>query len=233
MSLAIDLSGVKTRVIFDLNLYVIGMNVLYNGKTYTIYTTVEGKHVLTDHDQKLDGKKFYIKKGIVYSGNVPLHRTLISRRALFLDGIATDCRKANLSPFKYIPSKSKEYRNNKLPVDCGVSPEEVPAYMWYDPQRNYWVIKIKNKFHWKSSSSPEISIKCKFEMGKKVYRNLMEVQPLLFSGETPKDEKLENEYYEIFKLAGIAIPRRKNPDLQQDLSGLTEDELQLIADLVV
>jgi hypothetical protein len=202
--------------------------VSYNDKAYTIHTTIEGKYVLTDSNPALDGKKLYIKKGIAYEKNVPLHRTIISRRAVFLNGITTDCRKANLTPFKYDPVKSKGYRNDKLPIDCGVSPQEVPGYMWYDGERKTWTIKIKNKFHWKSSDSDSVSIKCKFEMAKKVYRDLLKSHPGLGKQDT-KAERLKDEYYTIFELASIAVPPRKTVNLQEDLTGLGEEEVKLVS----
>jgi hypothetical protein len=64
--------------------------------------------VITDYNNSFENCKFHIKKGIVYKGDIPLHRILINRRATFLNGITTDCRKANLIPFKYDPQKSKE-----------------------------------------------------------------------------------------------------------------------------
>lgn len=199
----------------------------YNGKTYDIHYTIEGKYVLTDHNPDLNNKKFYIKKGIVYEKNVPLHRLIISRRASFINGINTDCRKANLATFKYDPIKSKAYRNMKLPANCGVSPEEVPGLMWYDNEHNTWTIKIKNKFHWKSSGDVLVSIKCKFEIAKKVYRNILESYPELIKRDE-KAYKLKKEYYAIFSLAGIVLPPVKEVDIEEDLTGLDHEEIKLV-----
>ena len=81
-----------------------------------------------------------------------------------------------------------------------------------------------------------LSTKCKFELAKKHLRNLIDLQPELFIGHCMNGELsdtgklLENEYIDILRLAGYNYNKNNNfrNYLQENLNGLTEDEITKI-----
>lgn len=69
------------------------------------------------------------------------------------------------------------------------------------------MVEIKDIYIWKTTSTKDLSTKCKFELAKKHLRNLIITQPELFVGHCingklgEKAEKLKKEFIEILKLA--------------------------------
>jgi hypothetical protein len=99
--------------------------------------------------------------------------------------------------------------------------------MWYDQERNTWTIKIKNKFQWKSSDDPGISVKCRYEVAKKVYREMLKSRPeLKITIGTGRYYSLEQEYYEIMELAGVPYRKRKKTNIEEDVKSLSPEELE-------
>jgi hypothetical protein len=124
--------------------------------------------------------------------------------------------------------------------------------MWYAKpcggHGDRWVIEIKGKYEWKTTSSKNITTKCKFELAKKHLRNLMHNNPDLFkehaiNGELNEEGKrLQQEYFEIIDLAKPKLDMnvyriQSNVEkgvedtivyLEKDITGLTEAEIALL-----
>lgn len=132
-----------------------------------------------------------------------------------INRIPTDNRISNLrlaTQSEQNKNQSKRKRNVILPDDCGINPRDIPTFIWYiRPEGSHgdrWMVEIKNKYEWKTTSSKKLSTKAKFELAKKHLKELKEKQPELLDGHCMNGELsdlgkiLAEEYYEILKLAG-------------------------------
>jgi hypothetical protein len=92
----------------------------------------------------------------------------------------------------------KKERTVKLPKDSGINPNEIPTYIWYmKPDASHgdrFIVKISD-ISWKTSSSPDLSLRYKLEEGKMFLRNLLKKNPGLIeeysmNGDYNKEGKL-------------------------------------------
>lgn len=138
-------------------------------------------------------------------------------------------------------NQSKRKRNVTLPEDCGINPQDIPTFIWYikaqEKHGDRWAIEIKDKYFWKTTSSKDISTKCKFELAKKHLRDLLHSRPALFTGHCLNGDldeeamRLKREYIDILSLAGFTFsdPYGSNYNLlAEDLTGLDEKEQEIV-----
>lgn len=138
---------------------------------------------------------------------------------------------------------SKKRRNVKLPDECKIDSQDIPTFMWYIKENGLhgdrWMIEIKNKYKWKTTSSKKYSTEYKFELAKKHLKNLIETKPEIFKDHSINGEmidenaqRLKNEYYEIVKLVKpdfVIIENKKNY-LDLKLDYLNDIERKLLSE---
>jgi len=214
--------------------------ILYlNGKQYAMAKTRnESKYFIFDYDciKKLKTNVFTWKKNKVYAGKYPLYTLLKKRKCSFINGINTDYRLENLEAHSLFYWDYKKRR--EIPQNCGITKEEIPKYISYVPEKDNkgpgWKIKIGN-FKWVSDLTKTLSLKCKFEMTKKVYRLLMKKNPKVIDYRmnipSVKVRRLENEYISLMGKIGIVVKQIKRVNLEEDLVDLPEKELRLIENM--
>jgi hypothetical protein len=137
-------------------------------------------------------------------------------------------------------NQSKRKRNVILPENCGINPQNIPTFIWYikddGSHGDRWMVEIKDIYIWKTTSTKDLSTKCKFELAKKHLRNLIITQPKLFVGHCingkleEKAEKLKKEFIEILKLARYEyVDEINNEDcLKENIEGLNENEINIL-----
>lgn len=138
---------------------------------------------------------------------------------------------------------SKKRRNVKLPDECKIDSQDIPTFMWYIKENGLhgdrWMIEIKNKYKWKTTSSKKYSTEYKFELAKKHLKNLIENKPEIFKDHSINGEmidenaqRLKNEYYEIVKLvkADFVIIENKKNYLDLKLDYLNDIERKLLSE---
>lgn len=136
----------------------------------------------------------------------------------------------------------KKKRIIDLPPDSGISSEDLPTYVWYlkpnDSHGERFIIEIGG-LSWKTSSSKTLSLKYKLEEAKKWLRQLKESSPALFSaysmnGDFNKDGiKMLDSFYKIANSAGYKLGKIQHGGstdkyLEEDLTGLDDEEIQLL-----
>lgn len=222
----------------------------YNGEKYVVATTTEGEPFIFDLDilPKLPEKSFF-KRGQYIScthdlAAIYLHHIVKPYSGISVDHInqiKTDNRSRNLryaTQSEQNMNQSKRTRNVELPEHCGVSPNDIPTFMWYskawENHGDSWVVELDGKA-WKTTKQKNVSTKCKFEIAKKYIRNLIASNPNIVqqrsvNGELPMHaKKLAIEYAEILKLAGfVYIPKFSRNLLEEDVSGLDAKEIELV-----
>ena len=114
----------------------------------------------------------------------------------------------------------KKKRTVKLPNDCDINPNDIPTYVWYLKENgnhgDRFVVEIRDKIKWKTTSSKKVSLKYKLEQAKKFLRDLKKKDPSIFknycmNGEfTNEGKQLLNEFYDIIKLAGYKVNNKIN-----------------------
>lgn len=137
-------------------------------------------------------------------------------------------------------NQSKRKRIVNLPENSGIDIQDIPTFIWYikddGKHGDRWMVEIKDKYIWKTTSTKDLSTKCKFELAKKHLRNLMIQQPDLFidrcmNGKLVEDaQQLKKEFIEILKLARYEYKEEiRNEDcLKENLEGLNENEINIL-----
>jgi hypothetical protein len=221
----------------------------YEGKKYIVAVTNQNEPYVFDDQviKKLPDKMFYKNKttGYIYYGNVLLHHIVKPYSGTSVDHlnqIKTDNREVNLryaTQSQQNKNQMKRKRNVKLPEGCGINPDNIPTFIWYIKDNcshgDRWMVEIKDKYNWKTTSSKEYSTKLKFELAKKHLRELTQKQPELFVGHcingelNEKAEKLKKEYIEILRLSGYEYDDKiKSFCINEDTTGLTENEVVIL-----
>jgi hypothetical protein len=231
--------------------------VTYKSKEYIVANTKKNEPFIFDKDKlkDLSNVNYYIHNiGYVscrLESHTYLHHQLIMDYKfdgnLYIDHInriKTDNRTSNLrliSQSDQNKNQMKKKRNVILPENCGVNSQDIPTFIWYIKSNgshgDRWMVEIKEKYTWKTTSSKEYTTKCKFELAKKHLRNLIDLQPELFVGHCMNGElsdigkKLEKEYIDILGLAGYNYTYKNDnlkKYLEKDFNGLNDDEIKLI-----
>ena len=226
----------------------------YKNKKYVIALTKKNDPFVFDEHNllKVPNKMCYIHNGyasIHYAKkNCLLHHIIKPYNGISVDHInqiKTDNREVNL---RYATqdvqnkNQSKRKRNVVLPEHCKIDPQQIPTFIWYirtdGKHGDRWMVDVKHKYEWKTTSSKLLSTECKFELAKKHLRELIHNKPELFdghcmNGQLNKDaEILKQEYIEILQLAGIKYiePKTTNEDdlLLENLTWLTDAEKDLV-----
>lgn len=132
-----------------------------------------------------------------------------------IDKLLLDNRRENL----FIGSSRKNIRKKKkrivsLPPDSGISPDDLPSYVWYSradkTHADRFVVKI-NDVIWKSTSSRKVSLRYKLEETKYFLRELRIKRPELFedislNGDfTKKGKELLDSFYCIVTKCGYIL----------------------------
>lgn len=140
-----------------------------------------------------------------------------SRSVLHINRLNIDNRRENLmyDVQNKVTNKNirKKERIIRFPKESGVSPKEMPTFVWYlNPDKTHgdrFVVNI-GELNWKTSSSPKLSLRYKLEEAKKFLRELKLHQPGLFeeysmNGELNKDGKiLLMSFFDIVSNAGFS-----------------------------
>lgn len=119
----------------------------------------------------------------------------------------------------------KKKRTIDFPKDSGVTPEELPTYVWYlKPNGTHgerFMVKVGDVV-WKTTASKKLSLRYKLEEAKKYLRELKKTRNEIFdnysmNGDfTKKGSNLLNEYYDIVEKAKynniIKVIKNKSTD---------------------
>lgn len=115
---------------------------------------------------------------------------------------------------------AKKKRTIKLPDNCGISPDELPTYIWYmKPEGTHgerFVIRIAN-IVWKSTSSKSVSLRYKLEEAKLYLNQMILDNPHIFNKISMNGEcstngcELLKSFYDIIYLAGFTNFKRTSP----------------------
>ena len=225
--------------------------VQYQNQWYKVVQDTNENVFVIDDALELPENRFYKNNstGYIYFSNgksaILLHHLVKSYNGTSVDHInqiKTDNRKVNLryaTQTQQNKNQMKRKRNVKLPEGCGINPNDIPTFIWYIKDNgnhgDRWMVEIKDKYNWKTTSSKEYSTKLKFELAKKHLRELIKKQPELFDGHCINGElnqegcKLKLEYIEILRLAGYNYEDRvKSLCLYEDIIGLTEKEVVIL-----
>lgn len=227
----------------------------YKNKEYIVATTNKNEPFIFDKEKLKDLPDVlcYLHNTYIYYYTLnyknSLHSLIMNYKfngELYVDHInriTTDNRCSNLrliSQSDQNKNQSKQTRNVVLPLLCNINPQDIPTFVWYikvnGNHGDRWAVEIKGKYFWKTTSTKTLSTKCKFELAKKHLKNLIDLQPKLFIGHCMNGElssigkQLEKEYIDILHLAGYNYNINDNLKnyLQEDLNGLSEDEVKFI-----
>ena len=151
-------------------------------------------------------------------------------------------------------NQKKKKRNIELPEDCGIDPDDVPTYIWYEkPYKNHgdrFCVEIKEypDLDFKSSSSKDFSLRAKLEFAKKYLNELIRTKPEIFkdrcmNGElSSKGKRRLKSYNKILALSDydciddflVDIKDREifQNYLKPMLDDLTEKEITYMNDVV-
>ena len=139
---------------------------------------------------------------------------------IHIDTVGLDNRRDNL----IYDNKDKDYNKNfkkkkrtiTLSKESGISPDEIPTYVWYlKPNGSHgerFTVEIGD-VKWKTTSSKKISLRAKLEKAKQYLRELKINRPDIFeercmNGEyTKKGKELLKSYYKIVSKSGYDIEK--------------------------
>ena len=227
----------------------------YKNKEYIVAITDKNTPFIFDKDKLniLSNSNYYLHKtGYVYcrlESSTLLHRQIINCNfdgELYVDHInriTTDNRLSNLrlvSQSEQNKNQSKQKRNVVLPLFCNINPQDIPTFIWYIKANgnhgDRWCVEITGKYIWKTTSTKQLTTKCKFELAKKHLRNLIDNQQELFIGHCMNGElsnigkQLEKEYIDILKLSEYNYDKNETLKnyLQENIDGLNDEEIKLI-----
>lgn len=230
--------------------------VTYNNKNYIVSYTQKNEPFVFDQEdfQNISNLNYYLTNVgyICCRSHIPLylHHQIIKDykfNGTYIDHInriKTDNRKVNLrliSQSDQNKNQSKRKRNVILPESCNINPNDIPTFIWYIKESkthgDRWMVEIKGKYTWKTTSSKMVSTKCKFELAKKHLRNLIINNPKLFHGHSMNGELselgkiLENEYIEILKICGFnhkSNNQNTKDLLKENIDDLNDNELVIL-----
>lgn len=229
--------------------------VTYKNNQYIVAKDTKGNPFIIDAEQltKLPDRSYFSLNGYIgltfNKKCMYLHHLIKQYNGTSIDHInqiKTDNRKVNLryaTQTDQNKNQSKKKRTLILPEDCNIDSQDIPTFIWYIKAEtgtcshgDRWVVEIKNKYTWKTTSSKLISTKCKFELAKQHLRELIQTNPELFEGHcmngelNEEAEILKLEYIDILKLATINYSeiKPKKHILLEDLSGLLDYEIQIL-----
>ena len=224
--------------------------VRYNNIEYIVAVTKSNDVFVIDETtfRRLPDKLFYKTNTYIYTRLAK--PTLLHHLVKPYDGVTVDHinqikmdnRSANLryaTQAEQNQNQSKRKRNVELPEDCHIDPRDIPTFIWYIKDDGHhgdrWMVEIKGKYSWKTTSSKEFSTKFKFELAKKHLRDLIATQPDLLQGHcingelSFEGEQLKKEYIYILELAGYDYENKVQVHyLDEELTGLTESEIVLL-----
>lgn len=139
------------------------------------------------------------------------------RENLIYDNNDKDCNK----------NYKKKKRTIDMPKGSGITPEEIPTYIWYlKPNGSHgerFIVQIGD-IKWKTTSSKNKSLRYKLEEAKKYLRDMKKSNPDIFdeycmNGEyTKKGKELLDGYYKIVTKNGYDVDKYK-------MDGLTDKYL--------
>ena len=166
-----------------------------------------------------------------------------NKSILHINKLGVDNRECNLMydtcNKEITKNLKKKSRTISLPKNLGVTPEEIPSYVWYLKEDNThgdrFVVEIGD-VKWKSTGSKKVSLKYKLEETKKYMRYLKDTRPDIFedhsmNGDLNNDGiDLTNDFLKIsqkagYKLNGNLMETNTDKYLCQNLKGLSEEEL--------
>lgn len=233
--------------------------VTYKDKRYVIAETNNKLPFIFDYEllDKLPKSTFFLRNKYVSCKSeyleVYLHHIIKPYNGISIDHInqiKLDNREVNLryaTQAVQNQNQSKRKRNVILPENCGINPRDIPTFIWYikddGSHGDRWMVEIKDKYLWKTTSTKDLSTKCKFELAKKHLRNLIITQPDLFVGHCMNGQlnelanKLKEEFFDIVKLARYNYNDNndninnndKNQDcLKENIEGLNENEISIL-----
>lgn len=224
----------------------------YKDKRYIVAKTNNKVPFIFNYDilEKLPNSNFFLRNNYVSCKNNNkeeyLHHIVKPFTDVSIDHInqiKQDNRRQNLRYANQSiqnQNQSKRKRVVNLPENCGINPQNIPTFIWYikDDGRHgdRWMVEIKDKYIWKTTSTKDLSTKCKFELAKKHLRNLIITRPELFierciNGKLGENaQQLKKEFIEILKLARYEYKEEiSNEDcLKEDIDGLTEHEINIL-----
>lgn len=225
----------------------------YDGANYIVAVTKNNEPFVFDESYltRMPDKPFYKNKNNgyiyfpLYDSKALLHHIIRPYNGVSVDHInqiKTDNREANLrhaSQTEQNKNQMKKKRNVQLPDDCGIDSQDIPTFIWYikgnGNHGDRWMVEIKEKYSWKTTSSKEYTTKLKFELAKKHLRQLIQTQPEIFRGHCINGElndeadRLKKEYIEILRLAGYEyVDKMKSMCLVEDVCGLTQREIDIL-----
>lgn len=137
-----------------------------------------------------------------------------------INTIGLDNRRDNLIYDNQYKDENKNFKKKKrtitLPKGSGISPDELPTYVWYlKPHGSHgerFTIEIGD-FKWKTTSSKKKSLRYKLEEAKQYMRELKKNRPDVFedrcmNGEyTKHGKKLLKSYYKLSSKSGYDIEK--------------------------
>jgi hypothetical protein len=217
----------------------------YKGKKYLVcvYVYKNEKKLFVIDEEKLHllntPKNWISSNGYIEKSGYYLHNLVTGRKERpgkgtkesidHINRVLQDNRKENLRLISQsLQNKNQKKRGRKinLPEDCGIDEDEIPKCVWYQKDRNRFVIEIKangEKIKKVGTGAKSVSLKEKLEQMKMVIEELKIEHPEYF-GDTLIDEEYSDEaielmksYNEILKLSGyrfykkclVKIPEKK------------------------
>lgn len=171
--------------------------------------------VSCNHVMKNKNKEVFIHELIMALKKRDLKEKRESYPIIHINRIGLDNRRDNLIYDKTGKEINKNVKKKKrtitLPVDSGISVDDIPTYVWYmKPNGSHgdrFMVDIGD-IKWKTTSSKKLSLGYKLEEAKKYLRELKDIRPDLFqeysmNGDFNKDGKnLVDSYYDIIYRAG-------------------------------
>lgn len=231
-------------------------NIIYNNKEYVVIL-IKNKAVILDKNimDNIKNKIFINKNNYAYTriNKVPilLHHLVKQYNDISIDHINRITLDNRLENLRYatqsIQNKnmSKKRRNVKLPDGCKIDSQDIPTFIWYIKENGLhgdrWMVEIKHKYNWKTTSSKKYSTEYKFELAKKHLKNLIETKPEIFKEHSINGEmidenakSLKNEYYKIVSLVkpDFEIIENKKNYLDLKLDYLNDTEKELLSKLI-
>lgn len=202
--------------------------------------------VVTNH-KYIDGgvekiKEFSLHDIVVRISDGELQNVSI----LHINRLGVDNRRSNLAydtnEKDITKNLKKKSRTITLPDDCGITPNEIPSYVWYlkedSTHGDRFIIDVGN-VKWKSTGSKKVSLKYKLEEMKKYMRFLKNTRTDLFDDYSMNGDlneegiELISDFLQISQKAGFNLNqnvKHKNTDkfLEENLKGLTNEEIMLL-----